>query len=129
LIQYEKTEPMLRLSEIASAYCDALVGVELGVVAVALRAADWVGAVVTFGLVVDAVGRPRVVVGVRFKVEGAGFSAVVEFGVVVAALAEMIEAVEVEAVAITVGFDALIPAGTGLMIPSCILLVAIMLVQ
>jgi hypothetical protein len=103
--------------------------VELGVVAVALGAADWVGAAVIFRLVADVVARPGVVVGVRFKVEGAGFSAVVEFGVVVAALAEMIDAVEVEAVVITVGFDALVPAGTGLIIPSCILLVAIILVQ
>lgn len=96
----------------------------------ALGAADWVDVGAIFGLVADVVARPEFVVGVRFKVEGSGFSAVVESGVViVAALAEMIEAVEVEAVAVTAGFDALVPAGTGLMSPSCIQSVATMLVQ
>ena len=83
-------------------------------------------------MVADVVPRPGFVVGVVFKPKRAGFSAVVEFGVVVAAaLAEVIEAVEVEAVAVTTGFDAFVPAGTGLMSPSGIgiLLVAIMLVQ
>ena len=130
MIQYEKTELMLRLSGVASAYCGALVGAELGVIVVALGAADWVGVGATFELVADVVAGPTFVVGVTLKVEGAGFSAVVEFGVVVAAaLAEMIKAVGVEAVAVTAGFDTLVPAGTGLMSPSGILFVAIMHVK